>query len=166
MTSENEALLDDIGWRIVCLLQENARLTYTEIGKEVGLSARAVAERVRRLEEAGVIVGYRAEVNASRLGLPMTAFIRIATAGEGKYEQVLSLLRDRPEVLECHRVTGTDSYFIKVIVASVQHMEEFLARLVPYGQPTTSVVLSSPVTHRVICRDTLAQATVPPPWKR
>ncbi|MHB1135012.1 MAG: Lrp/AsnC family transcriptional regulator [Chloroflexota bacterium] len=166
MASETEALLDDVGWRILCLLQENARQTYVEIGKEVGLTSRAVAERVRRMEEAGIITGYRAEVDASRVGLPLTAFIRIATAGEGKYDQVLAMLRERPEVLECHRVTGTDSFFIKAIVASVQHLEEFLVRLVPYGQPTTSVVLSSPVTHRVICRETLAQAAILPPWKR
>jgi Lrp/AsnC family leucine-responsive transcriptional regulator len=166
MTSESEALLDDVGWRILHLLQENARLSYTELGREVGLTSRAVAERVRRLEETGIITGYRAELDVSKIGLPLTAFIRIATSGEGKYEQVLALVRDRPEVLECHRVTGTDSYFIKVLVSSVQHLEEFLVRLVPYGQPTTSVVLSSPVTHRVLGPHTLAKAETPPPWRR
>ena len=166
MTSEAETLLDDVGWRLLQLLQDNARLTYTELGREVGLTSRAVAERVRRLEEAGIITGYRAELDIRKIGLPLTAFIRIATAGEGKYEQVLAVVKDRPEVLECHRVTGTDSYFIKVIVSSVRHLEEFLVRLMPYGQPTTSVVLSSPVTHRVLGPHTLARPETPPPWRR
>jgi Lrp/AsnC family leucine-responsive transcriptional regulator len=109
-----------------------------------------VGERVKRLEEAGIIAGYRAEVDLRRVGLPLTAFIRVATAGEGKYDQVLALIKDRPEVLECHRVTGSDSYFVKVVVASVEHLQALLERLIPYGQPTTSIVLSSPVTNKVI----------------
>ncbi len=150
MSFDSEAVLDDVSWRILQELQVDARLSYAELGRRVGLTAPAVAERVHRLEEAGVITGYRVELNSAKVGLPLTAFIRIATAGEGKSEHVLAIIRDRPEVLECHRVTGSDSYFVKVIVSSVQHLEEFLERLLPFGQPTTSIVLSSPVTNRVL----------------
>lgn len=150
MTLNSQVEIDDISWQILCALQENARLTYTELGRRVGLTSPAVAERVRRLEEMGVITGYRAEIDASKVGLPLTAFVRIATAGEGKYDQVLNVLRDRREVMECHRVTGSDSYFVKIIVSSVEHLQDFLERLVPYGQPTTSIVLSSPVKHRIL----------------
>jgi len=150
MAFESESILDDVAWSILRELQKDARITYSELGRRVGLTRPAAAERVRRLEEAGIITGYHAELDTSRVGLPLMALVRIATAGEGKYEQVLALIKDRPEVLECHRVTGSDTYVVKVIVSSVQHLQEFLERLVPYGQPTTSIVLSSPVTHRVV----------------
>lgn len=165
MAFDSQAMLDDVNWRILQELQQNARISFAELGRRVGLTAPAVAERVRRLEEKGIITGYHAELDTSKVGLPLLAFIRIATSGEGRYEQVLALVRDRPEVLECHRVTGGDSYFVKVIVSSVQHLEEFLERLLPYGQPTTSIVLSSPVTHRVVGppADWLAS---PAPWRR
>lgn len=150
MTYEEQVSLDDVDWHILCELQMDARLTYAELGRRVGLTRPAVAERVRRLELAGVITGYRAQVDLRRVGLPLIAFIRVATSGEGKYDQMLAIIKDRPEVLECHRVTGSDSYFVKVVVASVEHLQELLERLIPYGQPTTSIVLSSPVTTKVI----------------
>lgn len=150
MAYEEQPALDDVDWHILCELQAEARISYTELGRRVGLTRPAVGERVKRLEEVGVIRGYRADVDLRKVGLPLTALIRVATAGEGRYDQVLGLLKDRPEVLECHRVTGSDSYFVKVVVASVEHLQELLERLMPYGQPTTSIVLSSPVTNRVI----------------
>jgi Lrp/AsnC family leucine-responsive transcriptional regulator len=146
-----ERFLDDIGWQILVALQENARLTFSELGRRVGLTAPAVAERIRRLEEAGVIVGYRAELSTVKVGLPLCAFIRRSIFGEAKYGGgMVHLVQQTPEVLECHRVTGGDSYILKVAVASVEHLEELIDRLTSYGQPTTSIVLSSPLTHRVI----------------
>lgn len=147
---EGQVELDDVDWHILSELQANARISYTELGRRVGLTRPAVGERVKRLEEEGVISGYRADIDLRRVGLPLTALIRVATSGEGKYDQVLAVIKDRPEVVECHRVTGSDSYFVKVVVASVEHLQQLLERLLPYGQPTTSIVLSSPVTNRVI----------------
>jgi Lrp/AsnC family leucine-responsive transcriptional regulator len=150
MANDPERLLDAIGWRILDELQRDARLSYSELGARVGLSPPAVAERMRRLEEAGVITGYRAEVDPAKLGLPITAFIRCTSPGP----QVGAIARQSPEVLECHRVTGSDAFILKVVVASVAHLESLIDRLLPYGQPTTSLVLSSPLPQRAIGRET------------
>jgi Lrp/AsnC family leucine-responsive transcriptional regulator len=144
-----ENILDDVNWKIVGELQQNGRLSYSELGRRVGLTSPAVAERIHRMEEAGIIEGYRAVLNLERVGLPLLALIRIA-CDEHMCAQFGTIAKDIPEVLECCRVTGGDSYIAKVAVTSVRHLEELLDRLMPYGQTVTSLVLSSPVTHRVI----------------
>jgi Lrp/AsnC family leucine-responsive transcriptional regulator len=146
---DSDKLLDDVSWQILCELQENARLSYTELGRRVGLTAPAVAERVRRMEEMGIINGYRVELNLEKTGLPLLVFIRIAT-DERTCLQFGSAVREIPEVLECHRVTGGDSYIVKAAVSSVRHLELLLNQFTVYGQTVTSVVLSSPVTNRVV----------------
>jgi Lrp/AsnC family leucine-responsive transcriptional regulator len=142
--------IDDIGWRILAALQENARLSYSELGRRVGLTPPAAAERVRRLEETGVITGYRAQLDLDKLGLPLRAIIRLAPRSRPASE-LSRLLSALPDVLECHHVTGEDCYVMKVAVRSVGHLEALLERLLQHGQSTTSIVLSSPVTHRPIC---------------
>ena len=144
-----KAGLDDVGWQILCALQEDARLNYSELGRRVGLTPPAVAERVRRLEETGIITGYHAQVDLARLGLMLTVIIRLAPRGRpaGELGRMVAAL---PEVLECHHVTGEDCYVLKVALTSVGHLECLLERLQPHGETTTSVVLSSPVTHRVV----------------
>jgi Lrp/AsnC family leucine-responsive transcriptional regulator len=149
MALDFEAVLDDVNWQILGELQLNARVSYSELGRRVGLTSPAVAERMRRMEEAGIIEGYRAVVNLERVGLPLLAMIRLAT-DERMCAQFSALVKDIPEVLECCRITGGDSYIVKVAVRSVRHLEELLDRLMPYGQTVTSLVLSSPVTHRLI----------------
>lgn len=146
---DSDKLLDATNWHILALLQDDARLSYNELGRRVGLTPPAVAERVRRLEEAGIIAGYHAAVRTEKVGLPITAIVRVNAAG-GKCSAVAGVSTTMPEILECHRVTGSDSYVLKVAVASVAHLEALLDRLTPYGSLTTSVVLSSPVTRRVI----------------
>jgi Lrp/AsnC family transcriptional regulator, leucine-responsive regulatory protein len=151
MSLENERLLDDIGWHILQELQENARLSFAELGRRVGLSIPAVAERVHRMEDAGIITGYHADINPEKVGLPISAFIRMNITGNVS-SQIAELMKGMPEVSECHRGTGGDSFIIKVRVSSVAHLEHVIERLLPYGTTTTSIVLSSPVTKRFIER--------------
>jgi Lrp/AsnC family leucine-responsive transcriptional regulator len=151
MSMGNERLLDNTGWRILDELQQNARLTFNELGRKVNVSAPAVAERVRRMEEAGIITGYRAQVNPEKVGLPLTAFVRIEVPG-GNHKKVEVLVVELPEVLECHRATGTDCYVMKVVLASMDHLRTLLDKLVPWGSPVTSIVISSPVPGRAIQR--------------
>ena len=154
MTVVSTLSVDGTDWGIVEALQEDARLTWAELGRRVNLSPPAVAERVKRLEDQGVIKGYRAEVDLARLGLPMQAVIRIATANSAECTNLGGRLREVPEVLECYRVTGSDSYVIRVALRSMEHLEELLERVAPtYGDTITAMVLSAPVTSKTVCRN-------------
>jgi Lrp/AsnC family leucine-responsive transcriptional regulator len=147
MTLNSKKLLDEVGWHILRELQMDARLSYAELGRRVGLSLPAVAERVRRLEEAEIIAGYHAVLNPKKIGIPVMAFIRITTSGEN-YSSIIALARNLPEVVECHHLTGADSFILKVITASISHLEQLIGHLSTYGQTATSIVLSSPVTKQ------------------
>jgi Lrp/AsnC family transcriptional regulator, leucine-responsive regulatory protein len=144
-----DKLLDDTGWAILRELQSDARLPYAEIGRRVGLSAPAVMERVRRMEEVGIIKGYRAEINLEKVGAPILAFVRVANAGI-KEDRILDVCRQMCEVLECHHVLGHECYYIKVAVATMHHLERVLGQLSRYSQTTTTIVLSSPIDNRPI----------------
>lgn len=149
MTLQTDSALDNTGWQILRLLQENARLSFTEIGRQVGLSAPAVAERVRKLEEAGIISGYHAQVNPAKVGFPILAIIRLSSMGS-TFNKCAEVVREIPEVLECHRITGSDSFYVKVMVPSILHLQALIDQLQPYGETTTTLVLSSAVTRRTI----------------
>lgn len=143
-------LLDPKALRILAELQRDARLPFAELGRRVGLSTPAAAERVRRLEESGVIEGYEARINPRALGLEVTAFVRIRVTGAETLARKLSKLAgELPEVLECHRCTGDESFILKVRVASVAHLERLIDRLTPFGMTSTALVLSSPVERRL-----------------
>ncbi len=150
MALEIEKLLDDTGWQLLRALQQNARLSYSELGQRVGLSSPAVAERIRRMEDAGIISGYHAEINRSKLGYPITAIIRMSTSPGDQCTRFATFVQDIPEVLDCYRVTGSDSLIMKVMASSVEHLESLIDRLSAHGQLTTSMVLSAPVTKRVV----------------
>ncbi len=152
MALDSKKLLDDIGWQLLQALQENARLSFAELGRRIGLSLPSVAERVRRMEEAGIITGYRAEVDLVQVDLPVMAFIRVSTSGKN-YSAFIALVRTLPQVRECHHLTGSDAFLMKVVAASIAHLESLITRLSGYGQTTTSIVLSSPVTKQVVDRD-------------
>jgi Lrp/AsnC family transcriptional regulator, leucine-responsive regulatory protein len=130
-------------------LQRDARLSLAELGRRVGLSSPAVAERLRRLGDAGVITAYRADVDPRALGYSLSAIIRIRPAPQ-QLRKVAQVALDTPEVVECHRITGEDCYFMKAHVRSVEHLEEVVDRFTPYGQTTTSIVQSSPVPLRAV----------------
>src|SRR5579863_4796442 len=139
--------MDAIQWHILEELQQNARLSFAELGRRVGLTLPAVAERVRKLEDAGIITGFRAEVNPAKIGLPITAFIRIGVVGN-VFSRIAKAVRDMPEVLECHRGTGADSFTLKVAVESVEHLERLIDNLTPFGTTSTSIILSTLVRGR------------------
>src|SRR5918996_3399726 len=147
---DREAPLDDLDWRILEALQENARITFSELGRRISLTPPAVAERVRRMEDSGVITGYRVELDHARVGLPILAFVRLRAAGDIKCRELGELTKDVPEILECHRVTGEDSYIVKAAVRSVEHLERLVDALMPYAETVTSLVFSSPVRTRTI----------------
>lgn len=148
-TLEITKLLDPIGWRILAELQEDARLQFVELGKRVGLSTPAVIERVRRMEEAGIIAGYRVEIDRNKVGLPVCAFIRVRVIGDF-IPRVIVAAREMPEVFECHRIAGEDTFLLKVCVASAEALEKTVDKLTPYVATTTMLVFSSPVTRRII----------------
>ena len=141
--------LDEIDAVLLTALQSDGRTTVAQLSKQVHMSASAVTERLRRLEEAGVITGYRAEVDPRALGYALAAVIRIRPNAR-QLPKVAQLARDTPEIVECHRITGEDCYFMKLHVRSVEHLEEILDRFVIYGQTTTSIVQSSPVPRRAL----------------
>ena len=142
-------MIDGIGWKIIRELQLNARITFAELGRRVGLTTPAVIERVRKLEDAKIITGYRAEIDAAKVGFPVTAFIRMSISGID-YSHIIEVAKNASEVFECHRGTGGDSFILKVAVADVEHLQNLIDQLTPYGITTTSIVLSSPVKNRVI----------------
>ena len=124
-------------------------MSLAELGRRVGLSAPAVADRLQRLEVAGAILGYRAQVDPRALGFSLTAVIRIRPAPR-ELGKVADLARDTPEVVECNRITGDDCYLMRVHLRDVEHMEEVIDRFAVYGQTTTSIVQSSPVAARAV----------------
>jgi Lrp/AsnC family transcriptional regulator, leucine-responsive regulatory protein len=144
LMGETEARIDDIDCAILAELQANARVAFAELGRRVGLSTPAAIERVRRLEERHVIVGYRTLVDPAKVGLPVRAFVKVTVAGD-KLAKFSSLARTLPEVLECHRVTGAESFIVQIVVRDVAHMEEVIDSMMPYVATNTSMVLASPV---------------------
>lgn len=139
--------LDTTDSALLTELQTDARVTLAELGRRVGLSPPAVADRLRRLEGDGVVAGYLTEVDPEALGFSLTSIIRIRPLPR-QLQEVARLARDAPEVVECHRITGEDCFFAKAHVRDVHHLEELIDRFTPYGQTTTSIVQSSPVPRR------------------
>jgi Lrp/AsnC family leucine-responsive transcriptional regulator len=143
----DDSVIDDTNRRLIHELQTDARLTLAELGRRVVLSPPAVADRLSRLERTGVITGYRAEVDPRAIGLALGVIIRIHPAPR-QLHKVAALASEAPEVVECHRITGEDCYFVKAHVRDVAHLEEVIDRFVPFGQTTTSIMQSSPVPLR------------------
>ena len=132
-------------WRILEVLQEDARCSYSRLGRRIGRSAPAVTERVRRMESAGIITGYRVPLALDKLGYAMTAIIRIS-APEENCIQLGAVVRRLPNVIESHRVTGTDRLIVKVMASSVSHLDDIISQLSKFGTATASIVLSSRTT--------------------
>jgi Lrp/AsnC family leucine-responsive transcriptional regulator len=138
--------LDDVDEALIGVLQEHAREPFAKIATRINLSATSVAERVRRLEEDGVITGYHASVAATKVGYPVTAFLLIQPNGPDS--RFAALARTRPEILECHRVTGHVSFIARAVLRDVQHLEEVIDYLAQSSQIITLIVLSSTIDKR------------------
>jgi Lrp/AsnC family leucine-responsive transcriptional regulator len=143
--------MDGINWQLLELLQTDARTPFSELGRKVGLSAPAVAERVRRLEDAGIISGYRAQVDPAKLGYSLEAFIRMTCRGN-TLDRVTRAVSELPQVQEFWNLTGEDGYVLRVILRSVKELDALLKQLQLFGSTTTSLVLSKPVEFRPITR--------------
>ena len=141
--------LDDVDWRLLAELQADGRLSFNELARRIHLSPPAVAERVQRLERAGVIAGYRVDVDPKALGFPLAAVVRVSPATR-QLQRIPELARETPEVVECHRITGEDCFFLKLHLRSIDDLEEILDRFTPYGRTTTSIIHSSPVANRAL----------------
>jgi Lrp/AsnC family transcriptional regulator, leucine-responsive regulatory protein len=142
------AALDEVNIGILDELQRDPRLTMTELGRRIGMSSPAVTERVRRLEETGVIRGYRLDLDPAALGLPLTAYIRIRP-DPGQLPRVAELARNIPEVVECHRITGEDCFILKAHFPAIDQLDRLLDQFLVYGTTTTSIVQSTPVPLRL-----------------
>jgi|SRR6185437_5112414 len=142
-------LLDTIGWKIIGELQRDARISFSELGRRVGLSTPAAAERVRRLEAAGIIGGYEARIDPAAVGYPISAFVRITVASDERTARRLAAaVTQMPEVRECHRVTGDCAFLLRADLATVGQLEALIDRLTSFGMTSTSIVLSSPLPRR------------------
>ena len=139
--------LDQTDRALIGELQKDARLSLAELGRRVGLSAPSVADRMRRLEDSGVILGYRAEVDPRALGYELSAVLRVRPDAR-QLPKLAKIATDTPEVTECQRVTGDDCYVMKLHVRDVEHLEEVLDRFTPFGRTTTSIVQSAPFRPR------------------
>lgn len=144
-----EKLLDPLGWKLLAELQKDARISFAKLGRLVGLSTPAVAQRVRRMEDEGIIRAYRADINPVSVGLPITAFIRMSIVGN-VLARITERVKAMPEIVECHRGTGEDSFILKVNVVSVEHLKDVIDRLTPYGTTSTSLVLTSIIEKNLL----------------
>jgi Lrp/AsnC family leucine-responsive transcriptional regulator len=147
MAMDSTGLLDGFGRRLLDELQANARLSLAELGRRIGLSPTATAERLKQMEEVGILHGYTVEIDREALGLEVMAFIRMSCGGQN-YHRLLDYVQTLEEVRECHHLTGGDDFLLKVTTTSMADLESLIEALLPYGNPVTSLVLSTPVERR------------------
>ena len=147
VTMDSTTLLDSYGREILDELQVNARLSLAELGRRIGLSPTATMERLKKMEETGILRRYTIDIDREALGLEVMAFIRMSCGGQN-YHRLLEYVQTLEEVRECHHLTGGDDFLLKVTTTNMADLEALIEALLPYGNPVTSLVLSSPVEHR------------------
>ena len=140
--------IDPVDRKLLSALARNARISQAELSRLVGLSAPSVAERIRRLEEAGIIEGYTVRINPQALGLPISAWLRIRPV-PGALQTVASILEDLPDIVECDRITGEDCFIARAHVPSMQALEALIDAIIPHAMTNTSIIQSSPVERRL-----------------
>ncbi|MCG5478580.1 MAG: Lrp/AsnC family transcriptional regulator [Ensifer alkalisoli] len=141
-------MLDDLDRRILEILAENARVSLKELAQDAGLSSPSAAERLRKLEERGVINGFTVNVNPSRLGYPLQAVVRVRPM-PGMLHIVERLIQETPEIVECDKITGDDCYIAKLFVRDMRDLDTILDRIAEKAQTNTSIVKSTPVKRRL-----------------
>ncbi|MEZ5167071.1 MAG: Lrp/AsnC family transcriptional regulator [Acidimicrobiales bacterium] len=149
MANDTTKPLDSISRRILEELAADGRVSFRELGDRVGLSAPAITDRVRRLERDGIIRGYRADIDPDALGYPMLVIVRVHSAGP-RAAAVDALAAEIPEVIECHRVTGSESHVLRVRVRDVGHLNEIVERFWEHGDTITNLVTTTPVPTRTV----------------
>src|SRR3984885_2846692 len=147
MAMDSTALMDICGRKLLVELQANARLSLAELSRRIGLSPTATAERLKQMEEIGILRGFTVEIDREALGLDEMAFIRMSCPGQ-HYHRFIEYVQTLEEVRECHHLTGGDDFLLKVTTTSMADLEALIEALLPYGNPITSLVLSSPVERR------------------
>ena len=141
--------LDDLNWEILHELQKNARITNVELGKRIGLSAPAVAERIRKLEDEGIIKSYQTIVDYDKLGLTVPVFINFKSI-KLSHGEMIKMIDNMPEVIEWHSITGTHCSVLKIIVATTKELEAIIEKLGKFGETSTSIILSSNSVPKII----------------
>lgn len=144
--------LDVLNRKILKCLQTNSRQSNAEIARQVGVSSPAVSERIRKLEDAGIITGYSTRVDTLELGYQLKAFITLR-AFMGKLKPFLAKVKTYDEVLNCYRITGNDNIVMEVVLRNQRHLEQFIDQLIVYGESRTQIVLSQVVEDRAIQTD-------------
>jgi Lrp/AsnC family transcriptional regulator, leucine-responsive regulatory protein len=147
LSGEDFQSLDDVDHKIIAELATDGRISFAELGRRTNLSSPAVTERVKRLEQAGVITGYRAEVDPRALGYQLTAIVRVKPAVR-QLAKIAELAAEIPQIEECLRITGEDCFYIKLHLGSIEELPSVLDQFLLYGETTTSIVNATPVARR------------------
>lgn len=143
--------IDSLNWQILESLQKNARLSFAEIGRNVGLTSPAVAERVKKMEDSGIIKGYKAQVSYHKTGHQLKAVITLR-AFMGRLKPFLEKVKEFKEVINCYRITGNENIIMEVVLYDQSHLEEFIDKLITYGETKTHIILSNVVEQGPIKR--------------
>ena len=147
MTFDSKTGIDPTDWRLLKLLREQARLSFAELGRKVRLSPPAVTERIKRLEERGVVRGYRAEIDLSALGRGLHVYLRVVVPPKD-YPRFKKAVEANEDVFECHHVTGEESFLLRAALGNVPSLEALIQKLTSFGPTTTSVILSTSLDRR------------------
>ncbi|WP_417885706.1 Lrp/AsnC family transcriptional regulator [Zunongwangia sp.] len=137
-------MIDSLNWAILDCLQENARLSFSEIGRRVGLSSPAVAERVKKMEDAGIIKGYKTDISYQKAGYYLKAIITLS-AFMGRLKPFLEKVKELEEIINCYRITGNENIIMEVVLRDQNHLEVFIDKLITYGETKTHIILSNAV---------------------
>lgn len=147
--------IDDLNWKILTHLQRNARESFANIGRSIGLTAPAVGERVKKMEDAGILLGYNARVSHSHAGRQLKAIISLR-AFMGKLKPFLALAPTLREIVNCYRITGNENIVMEVVLEDQFHLEKFIDQLIQYGETRTNIVLSQVIVNAPIQKKTSA----------